>query len=301
VVFHLPVLLEQPEVERFFVFDPEPGHAADLVAASNGRAVAVTGAEEAIEAADAVSICSPNSAHAPAIRHCLQAGKPVICEKPVAVSAEEGRLLAPLVQLLSGHRAAVNLPYRFQPIFRGFKSALSGRPVERITLQLQTLGLRTWRPKSLWYQEPAKAGGGALIDLGVHAIDLLMRLLSADLLLKKCSVDRQPIEERAELELEHRCATTWVPVQILLERSNRRANMMLTATMRDGTEWSANFRSGELRHSGALVERTPPVDAYEGVRQFVKSCTNHDQATPAPMVDALMAEELIWSAYDSVR
>ncbi|GAA0503889.1 dehydrogenase [Saccharopolyspora subtropica] len=80
---HAANLAELADVEQVLLFDPAPGRAAQLAAASGGRAAAVDTVEDLL-AADGVLVATPTATHPDMVRRAVAAGTPVLCEKPLA-------------------------------------------------------------------------------------------------------------------------------------------------------------------------------------------------------------------------
>jgi predicted dehydrogenase len=127
---------------------------------------------------DAVVIGLPNALHYPFSRKALQAGKHVLCEKPPTMNAEQMRTL---------HEEARNrgLVYyfgrqmRFSPAMQAAKKVIAERRLGEIYFA-ETMWVRSrGTPAGLdgWFTDRSKAGGGAMIDLGVHAIDAAWYLM----------------------------------------------------------------------------------------------------------------------------
>src|SRR4051812_32934797 len=91
------------------------------LAATDGIALATTDARVLCEAADVVVVASPDALHFEHGRLALEAGKQVLCEKPLAASEAEARELE---RLTAGRRAAVSFPYRQLPPLRALKGWL---------------------------------------------------------------------------------------------------------------------------------------------------------------------------------
>jgi len=124
---------------------------------------------------DAVAIGTPNCLHAPQAIRMLKAGKHVLLEKPMAMNAAEARKIARTARerglcLQIGHnwRYDVEVLYLREVIRQG---AL-GRIVKTKGYGIHA----NWGPSG-WFARKAEAGGGALIDMGVHAIDTVSFLL----------------------------------------------------------------------------------------------------------------------------
>lgn len=124
---------------------------------------------------DAVVICTPNDTHYRFAVQALDAGKHVICEKPLALSVEQAEALHRLARA-RGLRTAVNFTYRSVSPLRAIARALAEQAIGRVYFfmieQLQNLRADPAAPFT-WRMDRAQAGGGALWDLGVHLIDLV--------------------------------------------------------------------------------------------------------------------------------
>jgi predicted dehydrogenase len=121
---------------------------------------------------DAVSNCLPNFLHAPVTLDALKAGKHVLCEKPPAMNAREAAAMAALAK-----RKKLTLMYALCLRF-GSDAMLVRDYVDRGELGEVYFGKagyvrRRGIPigKGGWFVDKKRAGGGALIDIGVHALD----------------------------------------------------------------------------------------------------------------------------------
>ncbi len=156
------------------------GHRSDRVQAfadRHGIALATSDWESAVASpdVDAVVIGTPNSLHHPQAMAAIAAGKHVLLEKPMAINtaqAEEIRAAAPAagVTLLVGHMWR----YREEVIASRDRIAAGsiGTPV-----RTRGYGIHAgWGPSG-WFTDVRLSGGGALIDMGIHAIDTARFLL----------------------------------------------------------------------------------------------------------------------------
>jgi predicted dehydrogenase len=120
-------------------------------------------------AVDAIVIGSPNVLHAPQAIAAMAAGKHVLVEKPMATTLADADAMVETARahgrvLLAGHM------WRYRQEVIAFRDAVrSGRfgAIERT----RSHGCHVDFAPSGWFLEPAMSGGGALIDLGVHAVD----------------------------------------------------------------------------------------------------------------------------------
>ncbi len=166
------------------VTDRDPA-LAEAVAARLG-VVAVPDIEVGLESGgvDAVVIATPHGDHAEAVRASLEAGKHVLCEKPLTVRADEARALAILADE-SKLRLSTGLNHRFYPPVRDALALVSSWAIGRVeSVRAQIGHLATPEFLKSWHTEVAHSGGGTLMDNGPHACDLIRRFLGEVVLAK---------------------------------------------------------------------------------------------------------------------
>ncbi len=126
---------------------------------------------------DAVSIALPNDLHVPVAIAALQAGKHVLCEKPLAIT---GDAAAQIVAAAREYRRKlmVCFNYRYRPDAQWLKRLLDAGHFGQL-YAVKTGWLRNSGIPNLgsWFTCKAQSGGGPLIDLGVHMLDLALWLL----------------------------------------------------------------------------------------------------------------------------
>ncbi len=117
----------------------------------------------------------PNDAHAEPSIAAAQAGKHVLCEKPLGRNAEESkRMWDAVVKAGVKHMAAFN--YRFVPAIRQIRLLLDSGALGKVyhfrAVYLQEWIMPHYNTPLIWRLQKATAGSGALGDLGAHIIDL---------------------------------------------------------------------------------------------------------------------------------
>ena len=116
----------------------------------------------------------PNDAHAEPTIAAARAGKHVFCEKPLGRSAEEAKAMLDAVEA-AGVKHMVAFNYRFVPAIVQAKRLIASGKLGRIyhwrSVYLQEWGMDPDMPTS-WRFDKARAGSGALGDLGAHSLDL---------------------------------------------------------------------------------------------------------------------------------
>ncbi|WP_437384954.1 Gfo/Idh/MocA family protein [Plantibacter flavus] len=135
---------------------------------------------------DIVDICTPGSSHVEIAIAALEAGKHVLCEKPLANSVEEAELMVAAAEAAAarGVRSMVGFSYRRVPAI-GYARQLIAEGALGDIRQVRALYLQDWLSDAdgpmTWRLDKAKAGSGSLGDIGAHAIDLVQHLTGARL------------------------------------------------------------------------------------------------------------------------
>jgi len=121
---------------------------------------------------DAVYIATPAHLHAEQVRACAKAGKHILCEKPLGMTVAEAEEMIELCKQI-GVKLGCAFMMRFvaqhQHALKLVKEGKLGTPT------YARAQLSCWYPtiEGAWRQDPATGGGGSLIDMGGHCIDLL--------------------------------------------------------------------------------------------------------------------------------
>ncbi|NJD01071.1 MAG: Gfo/Idh/MocA family oxidoreductase [Ruminiclostridium sp.] len=124
---------------------------------------------------DAVSICTWNSLHASLSISALNAGKHVLCEKPMAINTKEALEMEKAAGK-SGKLLMVGFVRRFGNDARILKDFIDNGYMGEIYYAKASYLRRNGCP-GRWFGDKKRSGGGPLIDLGVHVIDLVWFLM----------------------------------------------------------------------------------------------------------------------------
>ena len=124
---------------------------------------------------DAVSVCTWNNGHAPATIMALNAGKHVLCEKPMAMNAKEAQEMIDASKR-NGKKLMVGFVRRFGNDAAIARDFIDAGNLGDIYYAKATYLRRNGCPGG-WFADKARSGGGPLIDLGVHVIDLVRYLM----------------------------------------------------------------------------------------------------------------------------
>ena len=147
-----------------------------------------------------INCCTPNVYHKQLILDAAKAGKHVYCDKPLAINLEDAKEMTQVVEC-SGIMNQVTLEYRFFPALMRAKQLVTegflGKVFNFRVLYLHSGYIDPNRPLS-WRTNKQVGGGGALLDMGPHPIDVARYLLGD--FSKVLATTRTFIKERPSME-----------------------------------------------------------------------------------------------------
>ena len=130
----------------------------------------------AMKEIDAVSVCTPNYDHMRSAVKALRAGKHVLCEKPIAMSALQGQRMIDAARK-ARRKLQIGLDKRFSSQVLYLKKVIDsgriGKPYYARSRSIRRRGVPSWGV----FGQKKLQGGGPLIDIGVHAIDFTWYLM----------------------------------------------------------------------------------------------------------------------------
>jgi len=128
------------------------------------------------ESIDAVHICTPNASHAALTIQALNAGKHVMCEKPMATTLEDAQAMVAAAEN-SGKKLTICANNRFTPAMWYLKGACARGELGEVYFAkahcVRRRGVPTWGE----FLDQEKQGGGPVLDLGTHAMDLALWMM----------------------------------------------------------------------------------------------------------------------------
>lgn len=129
---------------------------------------------------DAVVIGLPNFLHAPVTIRMLEEGKHVLCEKPMALTVADAQAMVDAADA-SGRKLMIAHMWRYDPEIRWLRDVISSGILGRVfKVKAQMVVFPDGPPLDSWFVRPEYAGGGALADMGIHAIDTISFLFQDD-------------------------------------------------------------------------------------------------------------------------
>lgn len=127
---------------------------------------------------DAVYICTPHNTHLREVMKAAEHGKHVFCEKPLAMNPQEAEQM---VRVCRDHNVKLGtaLMLRYHPVHLKLKAMIEQGMLG--TVVMARAQFAWWYPptETAWRQDPKAGGGGPLMDVGSHCMDLLEFLLGS--------------------------------------------------------------------------------------------------------------------------
>lgn len=173
----IPALLEARDTSLQAVMVRDQARAEEL-ARKHGAAEAYDGVESLVnsEALDAVYVCSPLHLHEKHTIAAANAGKHVLCEKPMALDVASCERMIEACRA-NGVKLMIGFMLRFHPHHRQIRAMIQENALGQI---VEARAQRSfWYPPQPgdWRQDPKRGLAGGLADVGSHAIDLLRFLI----------------------------------------------------------------------------------------------------------------------------
>ncbi|SEB85150.1 Predicted dehydrogenase [Streptomyces misionensis] len=236
---------------------------------------------------DALVVAVPNDVHLPVCRDALAAGVPVCVEKPLALTAAEGRLL---VELARRHEVPLMTAFhrRYNTAVRDLARRTAGREIRSVKVRYLER-IEDHLGGEDWYLDPARCGGGCVADNGPNALDVV-RLLLGDLTLTGCELRRDGLglDRRAVLRLRGR---TGASASVELDWSYPGERKDVEVELGDGEVLVADMLAGHTAFKGSLWHE------YEAIlREFAVLAEAGAAAGPGAH-GGLQALELVEAAY----
>lgn len=177
---HMPSLKKVPEVEMVAFCDLIPERAEKAAKAFGAEgAKTYTDYKELLKdkSIDNVHVCTPNRVHSEIAVAALNAGKNVLCEKPMAINYEEAMKMVDAAKK-SGKLLSVGYQNRYRPDSLYLKAECESGSLGDIYFAkaraIRRRGVPTWGVFIKEYEQ----GGGPLIDIGTHSLDLTLWMMN---------------------------------------------------------------------------------------------------------------------------
>ncbi|GGE32293.1 oxidoreductase [Agaricicola taiwanensis] len=168
----MQAIVDTDTVDVVAIADASPEMAQEAAKLASG-AVLVSSLDEMLAAGvDGVVIATPSAMHAEQSIKVLDAGAAVFCQKPL------GRTAAEVTSVVEAARRAdrlldVDLSYRFTEGMQEIRKLVQSEELGRL-YAVDLVFHNAYGPDKDWFYDPLRAGGGCVMDLGVHLVDLAL-------------------------------------------------------------------------------------------------------------------------------
>lgn len=165
-------MLATDSVEAVAVCDPSAECVGEAVKLAPGtRQVESFEAMLALDL-DGVVIATPSAMHAAQSIQALEAGKAVFCQKPLGRTAGETRAVVDAARA-ADRLLGVDLSYRHTAAMQAIAELVHGGALGRL-FAIDLTFHNAYGPDKPWFYDPVQSGGGCVVDLGVHLVDLAL-------------------------------------------------------------------------------------------------------------------------------
>lgn len=176
--FHISAIRCVEAAELIGVFDQQQASAQRAALEYQAKAFASLDELLVCDGVDAVCILTPNGMHAPLALQALKAGKHVVIEKPMALSLADADAIIQAADQAK-RLVCVISQLRFSPAVEAVKKALEQKQLGTVvsaSLSMKYFRSEEYYASSGWRGTWAMDGGGALMNQGIHGVDLLQYL-----------------------------------------------------------------------------------------------------------------------------
>ncbi|UFU01442.1 Gfo/Idh/MocA family oxidoreductase [Radiobacillus kanasensis] len=318
---HLPTFANMTDQVKIQAVSDLNQELAGKIAKQYGVPVVVENYEDMFEHVDAVTICTPNKFHADIAIAALEAGKHVLCEKPMALSAREAERMVEASKR-TGKVLFIGFHYRFMKESQAAKKVMDAGEIGKpLVVRVEALRRRKVPGWGVFINKELQ-GGGSLIDFGCHHLDLALWLLGNPQPVEVSGATYQDLSTSGEL------VNTWGDIDANSFEVDDHATAYIRfdngATLFLETSWAANvaddkesvrisgdkagidvfpFAVYQSKH-GLLLDQVPnwlPGPDDPSVLQaanFVDSCLGIQEAIVKPE-QALQTSRIIDAIYES--
>jgi predicted dehydrogenase len=278
---------------------------------------------------EAVAIVTPTTTHLDLVRATLAAGKPLLCEKPLATDFTTVREMCDLVAA-ADTTAQVGFHSRFHPVINELRALVEsnelGHPMGYVLRDDQYWPTGDVVPgHSSWRSDRAHAGGGALLEHSIHSADILSWTFgpAARVYARTRNVFGYDVEDAAACTVEHAAGVVGTILTIFNGVRGREERRLEVFFERGAVEVTTDFLVG-APEDGFLIQRPDSaaqrldmtalreryfdaagitrrdfvVYLYPAARAFVRAVRHSRPASPG-FADARRAHALVEAAYRS--
>lgn len=219
---------------------------------------------------DAVYVATPVSLHAEQTIAAAEAGKHVLCEKPMALHVADCDRMISAAQA-SGVRLGVAYYRRFYPVVRRIAELLDsgefGKPVLAQLTAFERFDCKPGEARS-WLLDPSRSGGGPMMDFGAHRLELLLNLFGPVANVSGWTdslyFQDRPVEDTASADLRF---ASGVRAQLTVSHAAKEPRDVVDIYCSGGSLHVPELSGGELRIWRSDSERVENLPPHENLHQ----------------------------------
>jgi predicted dehydrogenase len=318
-------IMASPRCELAAVMDTDAGRAR-AVADKYGARHCFTRMEDllALKEVDAVYIATPNYLHREQTVAAAQAGKHVLVEKPFAKTVAEGEAMIAAcrearVKLMAGYLM------RFHAHHQRLKAMVEAGDLGQLVFGRAQL--TCWYPDipGAWRQDPRLGGGGAIMDMGTHCLDLLEMFLgpiSEVAAFARTLTFHYAVEDSATVLVRFASGAQGVvdvnfnvpdeAAQNVLEVRGTKGAVLADHTIGQDAgghmvaylpQGSKGYEAAQVRLAGSIAQpvEVEPINCYQAQVEHLADCIENDRRPAIGGGEALHILRLALLAYESAR
>jgi len=255
---------------------------------------------------DVVLVTTPNSLHLPDVLTAIAHGKPVLCEKPMGVNADECRQMVEAAREV-GVLLGVAQVFRFEDSTARLRDRLAAGQIGRPIFARSEFSYSAGTHPRKWLTDPALAGGGPIADVGVHCVDALRFVLQDEVVRVTArgmwDAASGGVEAAAVLSLEFTRGT--LGAVLVSMRSDYRTPIEFvgeTGVLRadDGLNVERPINL-QLRRNGNVIENEFISNQFAYARQvdMFSAAVRREANFPAPGEEGWQNQEILDAAFRS--
>jgi predicted dehydrogenase len=309
VDYHIPAIKQfVPEMQIEVVVDNDQSWVKE-VARRFKIPVFLSDYKQVVGHADAALVATPNASHAEISAFLLEHGIHVICEKPLATTVKDAELLFDIAHK-NNTRLLVNQSRRFQNNIFAVNKLVQLGTIGNVKSLKAGLGgpIEKWGSRTPYRANRAQAGGGTLMDSGVHLIDLVVWIMGESPINVDCQaeVDRElGIETDAVVRLGYQNGAECDLVTSYTHGVDGSLKVVgdmgwIKTTMNYGEVEFFNHQAMISKKDGIQKIITPNNNAYGSMfRHFVDGIYNHSDFLVRPD-EAIATLRVLEKCYDQI-
>ncbi len=266
---------------------------------------------------DAVSVCTPPFTHATITCDAAKAGKHVLCEKPMAINAEEAKRMVEACRNARVKLGICSSRTRFNLAVENARQYAQDGKLGKVYYVRASNFRRRGRPGldthkgTKWFLDSSKAGGGALSDIGCYDLDAILYILGSPQPVAVSAmtfrgIGNQPepgttydVEEHASLMVRFQQGTV-ATIETAWAANMDRGEGILVFGTQGGLKLNpfTFYTEREGKHVAIGINLPPQVCTF--VEDFVTACLE-DRSPKTPGEDGLKVMQIISMAYLSAK